>query len=115
MNLTAVETQIRALSMAASMEGTGLLFTFVIYAVVIGGLYFFLIRPQNKKKKKEEAMRKNAAVGDEVTTIGGIAGRIIAIKDESDSVVLETGTDRIKIRLKRWAIGSVDTIHEEDE
>ena len=60
-------------------------------------------------------MRKNAQVGDEVTTIGGICGRIVAVKDESDSVVIETGSDKSRMRIKRWAIGSVDTVHEDDQ
>ena len=54
-------------------------------------------------------MRKNAQIGDEITTIGGICGRIVAIKEESDSVIIETGTDRNKVKLKRWAISTVDT------
>lgn len=86
-----------------------------VYAVFFGALYFFFFRPQNKKKKQEASMRKNAQVGDQVTTIGGISGRIIAVKDESDSVVLETGSDRSKLLIKRWAIGSVDTVHDDGE
>ena len=85
-----------------------------IYAVFIVALYFIFFRPQSKKKKKEAEMRKNAQVGDEITTIGGICGRIIAVKDETDSVVIETGSDKAKLRVKRWAIGSVDTVHEDD-
>lgn len=60
-------------------------------------------------------MRKNAQVGVEITTIGGICGRIVAVKDETDSIVIETGSDRAKLRVKRWAIGSVDTVHEDDQ
>ena len=86
----------------------------VVYAVFIIALYFIFFRPQSKKKKKEAEMRKNAQVGDEITTIGGICGRIIAVKDETDSVVIETGSDKAKLRIKRWAIGSVDTVHEDD-
>lgn len=86
-----------------------------VYAVIIGAMYLIFFRPQSKKKKKEAEMRKNAQVGDEVTTIGGISGRIIAVKDELDSVILETGSDRARLRIKRWAIGSVDTVHEDDE
>lgn len=101
---------------AAGAEGggTSMILMLVIYAVFIAALYLIFFRPQNKKKKKEAEMRKNAQVGDEVTTIGGIAGRIIAIKEESDSVIIETGSDKSKIRVKRWAIGSVDTVHEDD-
>ncbi len=101
----------------APADGGGfqMIIMIAIYAVFIGALYFIFFRPQNKKKKKEAEMRKNAQVGDEVTTIGGICGRIIAVKEETDSVVIETGSDRSKIRVKRWAIGSVDTIHEDAE
>ena len=60
-------------------------------------------------------MRNNAQVGDEITTIGGICGRIVAIKDETESIVIETGSDKAKMRIKRWAIGSVDTVHEEEK
>ena len=87
----------------------------LVYGLFFVALYFIFFRPQNKKKKKEAEMRKNAQVGDEITTRGGICGRIIAVKDETDSIVIETGSDRAKMRVKRWAIGSVDTIHEEDQ
>jgi preprotein translocase subunit YajC len=86
-----------------------------VYAVFILALYFIFFRPNNKKKKKEEEMRKNAEVGDEITTIGGIVGKIVAVKEESDSIIVETGSDRSRIRVKRWAIGSVDTIHDDAE
>jgi len=85
-----------------------------VYALFFVLMYFIFFRPQNKKKKQEAEMRKNAQVGDEITTIGGICGRIIAVKDETESVIIETGSDRTRIRVKRWAIGSVETIHDED-
>ncbi len=84
-----------------------------VYALFFVLMYFIFFRPQNKKKQEAE-MRKNAQVGDEITTIGGICGRIIAVKDETESVIIETGSDRTRIRVKRWAIGSVETIHDED-
>ena len=91
----------------AEQQGGGfsLIIMLLVYAVFIGALYLIFFRPQNKKKKKEAAMRKNAQVGDEITTIGGICGRIVAVKDETDSIVIETGSDRAKLRVKRWAIG----------
>lgn len=92
---------------------SSMLIMLLVYGAVIAAMYFIFFRPQNKKKKEAE-MRKNAQVGDEITTIGGICGRIIAVKDETDSVIIETGSDRARLRIKRWAIGSVDTIHEED-
>lgn len=101
---------------AAAQQGDGMsmIIMLLVYAVFIGALYLIFFRPQNKKKKKEAAMRKNAQVGDEITTIGGICGRIVAVKDETDSIILETGSDKAKLRIKRWAIGSVDTVHEDD-
>ena len=95
-------------------SSTSWIIMIAIYAVFFGALYFIFFRPNNKKKKKEAEMKKNAAVGDEITTIGGICGRIVAVKEETDSIVIETGTDRAKLRIKRWAIGSVDTVHEDD-
>ena len=106
-----------ALDSTASAQGSGLsmIAMLLVYAVFIVALYFIFFRPQSKKKKKEAEMRKNAQVGDEITTIGGICGRIVAVKDETDSIVIETGSDKAKLRVKRWAIGSVDTVHEDDQ
>lgn len=100
---------------AQAQQGNAMSFIpmLLVYAVFIAVLYLVFFRPQSKRKKKEAEMRNNAQVGDEITTIGGICGRIIAIKEDSESVVIETGSDKAKLRVKRWAIGSVDTIHEE--
>ena len=94
--------------------GMSLIIMLLVYGLFFAALYFIFFRPQNKKKKKEAEMRKNAQVGDEITTIGGICGRIVAVKEESESVIIETGSDKSKLRVKRWAIGSVDTVHEDD-
>ena len=67
-------------------------------------LHFFLIRPEKKRKKQITEMRDALRVGDEVVTIGGIIGKITNIKDEQ--ITLETGADRNKIRIMRWAISS---------
>lgn len=96
-------------SEAAAEGGSNWWIMLIVYAAVILGAYFFLFRPQSKKKKKEAALRKNAQIGDEITTIGGISGRIVAIKEESDILILETGADRHRINVKRWAISTVDT------
>ncbi|MDR1565221.1 MAG: preprotein translocase subunit YajC [Oscillospiraceae bacterium] len=87
----------------------------IIYAVILGGMYLLFIRPQSKKKKQEEALRKNVDVGDEITTIGGIMGRVISIKEETESVVIETGTDKTRIRIKKWAIGANNTVKEKND
>ena len=77
----------------------GIVFLFVI-------MYFFMIRPQKKQEQEAAAMRNALAVGDEVTTIGGIIGKVVSIKEET--FVLETTKDRTKIRFLKGAIRSVD-------
>lgn len=109
-------TQFMKLEGTAATGGAGsMIIMLLVYGAFFLLLYLILFRPQNKKKKKEAEMRKNAQVGDEITTIGGICGRIVAVKDETDSVIIETGSDKAKMRVKRWAIGSVDTVHEDDQ
>ena len=76
--------------------------------LMVGGLvvvfYFFIIRPESKRKKAAAQMRKDLIVGDTITTIGGITGRVISIKD--DTLTLESGPDRTKIVIMRWAMQS---------
>lgn len=76
----------------------------VMLVLIFVVFYFLLIRPENKKKKQIETMRSSLKVGDSVTTIGGIIGQIVHIKD--DKIVLETGADRVRIEFARWAISS---------
>lgn len=87
----------------------------VFYIVILGGAYFLFLRPSSKKKKKEAELRSNVEIGDDITTIGGIVGRVISIKDDSDEIIVETGADRTKLRIKRWAISTVDTVKEGDD
>lgn len=79
---------------------TTLLFMVVIFVV----FYFLLIRPENKRKKQAKQMRDELIVGDEVTTIGGIVGRVVSIKD--DDLVIESGFDKARIKVKKWAISN---------
>ena len=88
----------------------GMIGMIAIYAVIIGLVYLFLLRPNSKKKKEEAAMRNNLEIGDEVTTIGGIVGRVVAIKDDEDALIIETGSDRVKMKFRKWFIASVDTV-----
>lgn len=78
----------------------------LMLVVFIGAMYFFMIRPQKKQEKQIAEMRNNLMVGDEVTTNGGILGRVVHVKD--DVVTLETGADRLKIKVRKWAIATVD-------
>ena len=68
----------------------------LILVVMVAVFYFMIIRPEKKKKKEEENLRNSLKEGDKITTIGGICGRIVAVKDEVDSIVIETGSDRSK-------------------
>lgn len=88
-----------------------MLVTLIPLVLIIAFFYFFIIRPQKKQEKKEAAMRDALEVGDEVVTNGGIVGIVFSIKD--DTVVIETGGDRSKIRVKKWAIAKVETVHED--
>nr|MBQ8890371.1 preprotein translocase subunit YajC [Clostridia bacterium] len=84
----------------------GSLFSIGGIVLLIVFFYFFMIRPQRKQEKKDAEMRDALQVGDEVTTIGGIIGKVISIKEET--FVLETTKDRTRIRFLRGAIRSVD-------
>ena len=81
---------------------------FFTLALMLVLLYFMIYRPQKKQEKKDAAMRAALEIGDQVTTIGGIVGRVVAIKE--DTFVLETGSDRMKIRFRRSAIASVEKL-----
>lgn len=93
---------------------SSMLIMLLVYGAVIAAMYSSSSARKTRRRRRKRKCCKNAQVGDEITTIGGICGRIIAVKDETDSVIIETGSDRARLRIKRWAIGSVDTIHEED-
>lgn len=85
------------------MEG---LTTLIPLILIIAVFYFFMIRPENKKKKQAAEMRANLKVGDVITTIGGIIGTICAVKD--DTLVIETGADRVRIEFAKWAVSTVN-------
>ena len=89
---------------AAAGGGTG---SIIMLVVMVAAMYFLMIRPQKKKQKEEQQMRDSIQIGDEITTIGGIMGRVVTVKE--DSIVLETGADRVKMRFQRWAIQTNET------
>lgn len=72
--------------------------------------WFLLIRPQRKKEKEVQKMRSNIEVGDEIVTIGGIMGIVTSIKE--DVLVIETGADRSKVRIAKWAVQENLTVHD---
>ena len=90
----------------ATQGGGDLLVTLGMIVIMIVVFYFFAIRPQKKQEKETAAMRNSIQVGDEITTIGGIIGKVVSIKDET--LVLETTRDCTKIRILKSAVRSVD-------
>ena len=79
----------------------------IMMVVMIVVFYFFLIRPENKKKKEANEMRNALKVGDNITTIGGVIGDIVSIKD--DSIVIETSADKVRVEFTKWAVSSNNT------
>ncbi|MBQ7861356.1 MAG: preprotein translocase subunit YajC [Clostridia bacterium] len=73
-------------------------------------MYFMTIRPQKKRQKEEQEMRNAVDVGDEITTIGGICGRIVTVKE--DRLIIETGSDKNKMTIARWAVQANNTANE---
>ena len=93
-------------------SGSGSMWSSIIMmALIILVFWFFIIRPQRKKDKETAKMRSELQIGDEIVTIGGIIGIIVSMKE--DSLVIETGSDRSKIRVTRWAISGNNTTAEQ--
>ena len=90
---------------SAAGGGIGLILSMVVLVVF---MYLIIYLPQKRQDKKDTAMRNSIEIGDEVTTIGGVIGRVTAIKE--DTFVLETGSARVKIRFRRSAIASVEKL-----
>lgn len=82
------------------------LLSFLPFLLLIPIFYFLMYRPQKKQERETAQMRNSLTIGDEVVTIGGIMGRVVKVKE--DYVVIETGSDRTKIKFRKSAIGSVE-------
>lgn len=94
----------------AAATGTaagGMTSTIVMLVMMLAVFYFMLIRPENKRKKEADQMRSAVKVGDKITTIGGICGTVVSVKD--DKLVLETGADQVRIELAKWAMSTNET------
>ena len=90
--------------------GSGLSSTVIMLVLMVAIFYFMLIRPENKRKKEAEAMRSAMKVGDKVTTIGGLVGKVVDIKE--DKFVMETSADQVRIELAKWALSTNETAAE---
>lgn len=92
---------------------TGSIGSIIMIVAMLAIFYFLLIRPQKKQEKEKQAMLNSLEVGDEITTIGGIVGEIVSVREET--VMIETGKDKTKIRVLRTAISRVDVKASEKE
>ena len=84
--------------------------TLMMMVLMIAIFYFMLIRPENKRKKEAEQMRSSVKKGDKITTIGGICGVVVDVKETR--IVMETGADQVRIELEKWAISTNETAAE---
>ena len=96
--------------LTTTASGAGLGSTVIMLVLMLAVFYFMLIRPENKRKKEAEEMRSSVKTGDRITTIGGIIGTVVHVKE--DRVVLETGADQVRIEVAKWAISSNETADE---
>lgn len=86
--------------------GVGSFVTMGLLLVVMIAMFFFTSRSNKKQEKQAQDMRDSLQVGDEITTIGGIIGKVVSIKEET--LVLETSHDRTRIRILKTAVSRVD-------
>lgn len=87
--------------------GASSTYSIVLMVVLIAVMYFVMIRPQKKRQKEEQEMRNSLEIGDEIITIGGIVGKVVTIREED--LVIETGADRTKMKIQRWAVNTNKT------
>lgn len=90
----------------ASTSGS-LMTTVLMLAIMVAIFYFMMIRPENKRKKEAEQMRSAVKVGDKITTIGGIVGKVVDVKE--DKFVIETGADQVRVEFAKWALSTNET------
>ena len=79
----------------------------ILLVVMFAFMYFAMIRPENKRKKQADEMRSNLKKGDQITSIGGIVGKIVMINDET--IIIETSEDRVRMELNKWAVSANNT------
>ena len=79
-------------------------YSIIMIVVMIAIFYFLMIRPENKRKKQAEEMRNSLKKGDQITTIGGIVGKIVMVNEET--IIIETSDDRVRMELTKWAVSS---------
>ena len=85
----------------------------IMLLVMVAVMYFMIWRPESKRKKQAEEMRSSLKKGDQITTIGGIMGRIVHVTDET--IVIETSDDRVRMELAKWSVSTNNTARSDDK
>lgn len=98
------------LEQAATNAATSSRSMLILLVGMFAVMYFVVMRPQKKRQKEEQEMRNAVEIGDDITTIGGICGRVVTVKE--NNLIIETGADRNRMQITRWAIQSNDSANE---
>ena len=96
--------------LTAGAQSAGMGSSIIMLVAMLGIFYFMLIRPENKRKKEAEQMRSSVKKGDKITTIGGIVGTVVDVKE--NNIVIETSADQVRIELAKWALSTNETAAE---
>lgn len=103
-----------AQSTNTAQSGSGSTLSMLIpIALLLVVFYFLTIKPQKKRQKEEQEMRESLEIGDEIVTIGGIVGRVVTIREKD--LIIETGSDRNKMKIERWAVNTNKTKAEQHQ
>ena len=98
------------LTLLTATGTTGMSSMLITLVLMLAVFYFMLIRPENKRKKEAEQMRSSVKNGDKITTIGGIVGTVVNVKE--DKLVIETGADQVRIEIAKWGIQSTESMEQ---
>ena len=94
-------------------DAGSMMFQLLPFVLIFVIMYFLMIRPQKKRDKEQKMMRDALAVGDEIVTIGGIAGTVVSVRE--DSIIIETGSDRDKMKIMKWAIQTITAMRKSED
>ena len=96
--------------MVQFLTGPSMITSVIMIVGMIAVMYFLMIRPENKRKKEAEEMRSSLKNGDKITTIGGIVGTVVDVKE--DKFVIETSADRVRMEFVKWALSTNESAAE---
>lgn len=113
MNSIILMAQLSGDSASASGSGQSSVSFIIMIVVLFAVMYFMMIRPQKKRQKEEQEMRSSLEIGDEIVTIGGIVGKVVTIRE--NDLIIETGSDRNKMKIERWAVNTNKTKMEQHQ